>query len=459
MSVDISVIIPVYNADKYLAAALDDIVRQTQENIEIICINDGSTDNSADILRQYARQDSRIKVVDKANEGAAVARNIGIELAEGKYLSILDADDLFEPDMLERAYVEAERHQAEVVIFDNDRFDSESGRILSKNQYSNAYVPAENPFSSDDVCEHLFTFSFNVSWNMLINRQYVTNHHIRFQNIEQHNDAFFSVCCKLSARRICFIEETLVHYRKNLKASISSGHTGQKNIFPGVMALIAIHDKIIKMPDYDKMLRSFIIYSSNLILFNLNQTRGEDYFNVFQTVKQDWFTRFSPDVICPANYNSQVSYQLCKSIIENDAITHLFLLLDTKMKENQVMSANKQWIFSDPRLKPGNRLVIYGAGDIGTDYYRQLSPNYCVTLIDRAFARYPDRSLPVDSPEILTELEFDWVIIASQMTKSVSQIRENLIKYGISEDKILSPFEKSVYLKGSSYESDCRRHM
>lgn len=445
MSVDISVIIPVYNAEKYLSEALDGIVGQTYKNIEIICINDGSTDGSEDILRQYAERDGRIRVVDKNNEGAAIARNIGIEMATGEYLSILDADDLFEPDMLEHAYSEAKKHCAELVIFDNDRFDSDSGRILNKDQCGNAYTPASNPFSADDVRENIFIFSFNVSWNMLVSRQYIMDNHLRFQDTEQHNDAYFSVCCKLLAKRMCYLCQTLVHYRKNLKASISSGHTGKKDIFPGVAALIAIHDKILTMPDYDSMLRSFIIYSSNLILFNVNQTRGDDFFKVFDIAKRVWFSRFSPDIICAENYNSQVSYLLCKSIMENDAITHLFLLLDTKMKENQVLAANKQWVFVDPRFRQGDRIAIYGAGEIGRDYYRQLSQLYKVKLIDRSFTRFSDCGLPVNPPEILIDMAFDWVIIASQMVKSVGQIKEVLKAYEVSEERIIWPFEKSIY--------------
>ena len=99
----ISVIIPVYNAEKYLEKCLDSILQQTFREIEVICGDDGSQDASKQILRRYASQDARVIVVEQKNMYAGVARNRGMELAKGKYLIFLDADDFFHPDMLRRA--------------------------------------------------------------------------------------------------------------------------------------------------------------------------------------------------------------------------------------------------------------------------------------------------------------------------------------------------------------------
>ena len=96
----ISVIIPVYNAEKYLRVCLDSVVNQTLEDIEIICVNDGSTDKSSNILKEYAEKDGRIIILTQKNQGAAIARNKGISVAKGEYLSLLDCDDFFELDML-----------------------------------------------------------------------------------------------------------------------------------------------------------------------------------------------------------------------------------------------------------------------------------------------------------------------------------------------------------------------
>ena len=97
----VSVILPVYNAGKYLHQCMDSIVNQTLKDIEIICVDDGSSDNSLEILRQYAEKDERVKVIAQANGGAGAARNNGLRAATGEYLSFLDSDDFFELDMLE----------------------------------------------------------------------------------------------------------------------------------------------------------------------------------------------------------------------------------------------------------------------------------------------------------------------------------------------------------------------
>ena len=101
--IKISIIMPVYNAEKYLCEALDSVRNQTLKEIEIICVDDGSTDRSVEILSEYQKKDSRIKVLHQTepSAGAALARNLGLQEARGEYLSFLDADDLFEPDLLE----------------------------------------------------------------------------------------------------------------------------------------------------------------------------------------------------------------------------------------------------------------------------------------------------------------------------------------------------------------------
>ena len=97
----ISVIIPVYNAERFVAQTLDSVLEQTYENWEAILVNDGSTDNSLDILQKYAQKDARFKIIDKKNGGVSAARNDGLKKAAGEYITFLDADDLWYPQFLE----------------------------------------------------------------------------------------------------------------------------------------------------------------------------------------------------------------------------------------------------------------------------------------------------------------------------------------------------------------------
>jgi len=114
--IKVSVIVPVYNCENYLSEMLDSILNQSMKEIEVICVDDGSTDGSAQILKEYADKDARVTVLTQENAGAGIARNAGIKIAQGKYLSILDSDDWFEPDMLEKAYQKCEQDRADLCV-------------------------------------------------------------------------------------------------------------------------------------------------------------------------------------------------------------------------------------------------------------------------------------------------------------------------------------------------------
>ena len=112
----ISIIIPVYNAEKYLPQCLDSIIHQTYSYLEIICINDASTDGSLRVLNQFAENDPRVHVVDKPNEGVSRARNIGLQIATGQYIMFVDADDWIDADTCEKALAAMDNNQADIVM-------------------------------------------------------------------------------------------------------------------------------------------------------------------------------------------------------------------------------------------------------------------------------------------------------------------------------------------------------
>ena len=118
----VSVIIPVYNVEKYLEECLDSVVNQTLKEIEIICINDGSIDNSVKILEKYRDKYSNIKVINQKNLGVGRARNVGVKLAKGEYIFFLDSDDYIEVDALEKCYIEAKQHRLDVVLIDSKSY-------------------------------------------------------------------------------------------------------------------------------------------------------------------------------------------------------------------------------------------------------------------------------------------------------------------------------------------------
>ena len=121
----ISVIIPVYNAENFIAGCLESLAKQTLQEIEIICVNDGSSDNSLNILETFARKDERIKIITQKNQGVSAARNAGINLARGEFIGFVDADDRVNPDFYEKLYNSAVKYSADIVCGDIERVDGE----------------------------------------------------------------------------------------------------------------------------------------------------------------------------------------------------------------------------------------------------------------------------------------------------------------------------------------------
>ena len=134
--VEISVVIPVYNVEEFLKECLDSIVNQTFKDIEIICINDGSSDKSLDILNYYARNDDRFTVISQENGGHAVATNRGMDLAKGKYLYLMDSDDRIELTTLEETYNYAEEKDVDFVLFQSLNYVTDEDRYYKTEIYS-----------------------------------------------------------------------------------------------------------------------------------------------------------------------------------------------------------------------------------------------------------------------------------------------------------------------------------
>ena len=157
ISPKVSIIIPVYNVEKYLEQCLDSIINQNLKNIEIICINDGSTDNSLKILKKYAKKDNRIIILSQTNLGAGAARNRGLAVAKGEYLSFLDADDFFYENMLSEAVHKLETSQSDIAVFEVDLYDNKIQKIIPDTWVvKKDKIPSQNPFCYKDCLDYIF---------------------------------------------------------------------------------------------------------------------------------------------------------------------------------------------------------------------------------------------------------------------------------------------------------------
>lgn len=205
----ISISVPVYNAEKYLRQCLDSLVGQTIQEIEIILVNDGSTDGSESICREYAENDSRIKLICKENGGLATARQTALEASCGQFFCVCDADDWYEPNMCEKLYNKAIETCADVVFCD---YVSEYGIGVNRNTCYGKDVPDSRHQIASDVMNGLFPCNI---WSKMIKREVFSNYNLSWQaGINMGEDFLITLKLLQCPVKIVYLPECLYHYRR-----------------------------------------------------------------------------------------------------------------------------------------------------------------------------------------------------------------------------------------------------
>lgn len=259
----VSIIIPVYNNEKFLDKCLDSVVNQTLNDIEIIIINDGSTDGSLIILKDYAHLNSNIILLDQPNAGQAIAINRALDIARGEYIAFVDADDYIEHNMIETLYKEAKSSNLDLVICNWSKVDI-NGRMLSYNDHSNF----DNKLL--DRNEVIQEFLLNqkelvegFSWNKLIKRNLFDEFNIRYPNIKYEDiPTIFKVLTKIHSCK--FINQNLYYYVQH-NASITSTKN-KKNIEDFIKAIEMIND-ILEEENLTSVFKDdYFIYRVNCLL-------------------------------------------------------------------------------------------------------------------------------------------------------------------------------------------------
>lgn len=282
----ISVIIPVYNAEKYLPDTLSDLRRQTLKNFEIIFVDDGSTDDSLAILNCAAEADSRVHVLHQKNQYAGAARNRGMENAKGKYLLFLDADDRFDATLLQSALTCAEKQNAQIVIYHADILRMPEGE----------YVPAEflcpcsrlpaDVFSGAEGREHIFDV-LN-PWTKLYRHDYIRNLGICYQTLYSSNDLYFSMIAMACAERIAPLPRVLVHYRTGISGNIQS----MKTRYPldTYEAFLGVKEELVRRQIYDVFQKPFAVKAAESMLRTLDTMKDfAAYRQLYEVLHQGGF--------------------------------------------------------------------------------------------------------------------------------------------------------------------------
>lgn len=242
---DVSVLVPIYNVERYLCNCLDTIINQTLTSFEVICVNDGSTDASLDILRNYSKKDKRIKIIDKKNTGYGNSLNLAIEAAQGNYISIVESDDYIKDNMLEVLYSTAQKHELDIVKADYSEVynDLENAKQLTKIQerYNTLFRPLDTPWS-------FYIPMMNCTG--IFRHDLIDKYHIRFNETPgaSHQDMGFWFQTLMFAQSMMIVPYSFYMYRQdNVSSSINNRGT-RPTVIPNEYDYI--RNKLITAPEH-----------------------------------------------------------------------------------------------------------------------------------------------------------------------------------------------------------------
>lgn len=264
----VSIIIPVYNTEKYLNECLDSIIAQTFKDIEIICVNDGSTDNSLKILESYQKKHKNIKIITQKNGGAGKARNTGLEAAKGKYICFWDSDDIFEPKAIETLYTQAEKSEADITICRMQMFNTQTKQIIpAPLSIRTDLLNGKTIFSRKTIPEKIFQISVGWASDKLFKRKFLQEYNLTFPPLKSSEDAAFTLRAIMKAEKITYVDNILMSYRVKNKKSVSNNRDKSPTDF--YEALKIIHEDAINSNIYEQIKQSFANYVLHFSLWNI----------------------------------------------------------------------------------------------------------------------------------------------------------------------------------------------
>ena len=304
MAAKVSVIMPVYNAAKYLKTSVGSLLAQTYPHLEVLCVDDGSTDGSLAMLQEYASEDKRVRIFQTDHSGAGKARNVALEAASGDYIAFLDADDYVDTTLFEKAVAKADGANADIVIWDLWYYDEH----FQRNQYPPQGVLNYNYFEGDDPVfsykrnpGQIFTSFQNWIWNKMFRRSFLVENNLRFPDLHRTQDLEFTAMALVLAKRITLMPERLSHYRVN--SGTSNMDNKDKHPLDFMSAFISLKSRLEQAGIYTEVKQSYVNWALCSSLYNLVTLKQFSTFkSVFVQLKADGFTKMDITSNASASY-------------------------------------------------------------------------------------------------------------------------------------------------------------
>lgn len=336
----ISVIIPVYNVEPYLRKCLDSVINQTYQDLEILCVNDGSTDNSLDILEEYATLDSRIVVFSQENGGLSAARNTGLRNAKGDYVYFLDSDDYIDLNAIERLHSLAEEKSLDVIMFKLLNFYDGEIEKFSENYYEMPYLTRnlkKDVFDYTDIKKHIFRMNVTVP-TKFFKRELIKD--LEFLEGYIFEDNLFFIEYIFKAKRIYYYDNYLYYRRVRSESIIYSASRKHLDIIP---IYKEITRKIVEYDLYDEFKEALFSASVRDLYLRFKKVNPE-YQEEFFTKIKEYFLGVETEVQHNLDFGkiTERIKTIFYNILNSQTYRELLLKMDIYELNRQIVGVEKE---------------------------------------------------------------------------------------------------------------------
>lgn len=431
----VSVVIPVFNAERYLRECLDSVIAQTYENLEIICVDDGSTDGSFSILEEYGKADKRMRLMKQEQESrtAALARNMGMEAATGDYLAFLDADDFLEENAIEEAVRNIENARADITIFNAYIYDTEYNMDkLGNNIMKGWAVQHEGVLEKDAIIEHILDLCVFAPWNKLYVNRYVADKQIRFRPVDP-DDMEFGFLCLAEADRVSILNKRLIHYRRDISGTQTNRLIEEiepvyapfiylKEVLENRGLMKTFHVEFVRL--FLMQFRSYTMQYKDKSLFDeayykIKEEKYLEDFGIFDYEDKELRSEILIKFRNGMRYDTPEEFLFAITRQDDWMMNELCLCLPYKRKKKGVY-----------------RIALYGAGVYGKIYEEKFRMEPMIEVVCWLDQDYK-QSGKLEPPVNIIHYEFDYVFVAIDNEAIYQDVKMFMAGWAIPQEKIV----------------------
>lgn len=448
MKPKISIIIPVYNAQEHLRECLDSVVNQSFKDIEIICVNDGSTDNTKDILNEYSK-DKRITIINQENQGQGSARNNALNIAKGEYIQFVDADDWLELETCEKLYKKAVKDNIDLLLFQAINYDQNNDKFYEDDYYNNSKLPHEfdnKTFTLDDISEYMFSVAVTPI-SKLYKRNIIEKYHIRFPTGTFFEDNPFHWEAVLASKNLSIMRD---HFYLRRRHDTSTTSRFNDRFFETVNISNLVVNVFKKYNVFDKYEKQ-ILNNKIGYLYQWYRSIEKEFKQKYMELLQDDFNKIKKDTKLYNEYNELLDENnktFFLNVIQSRSVEELELSIEKhKMKKQYEYDSYKIYL----KEKELNEKIAKKEKSLEEKYSkREKKLNLMNVLVDNRVKKLEQNK------EELLEKEKELAILEKKLNKKTNYLKnqimlhEELLK---NERESLTKLNKDLDLKIKKLES------